>query len=307
VSAQVGGQISEVLAEEGERVEAGRVIVRIDPERRRLALHSQRARVVGAEAEVSEGPREQARIEQLRSRNAVSESQLDTARTQLRLGHSRLEAARAQLGLAERALRDSEVLSPFTGFIARRKVSRGEYVSAGDELFDLVALDPIEIEFHLAEGDSGRVALGNPVTLRVAPYPDTDFEAQVTAISPTIDSLTRTLRVKAELANPEGRLRPGLFARVDLGISERLDVPMVPEEAVLQRADGSVVFRLVSDERVERINVRLGVHRDGNVEVAQGLKPGDRVVVRGQAELMNGSVISLRDPDGTPAVSGSPE
>jgi len=299
VAAQVNGEITAVEAHEGEAVEQGQVMLRIDPELRELAVAQASAEVAQARAEVEEAKREAARLENLRARNAVSQSQLDSALTAQRLATSRLEGAVARRRVAERALRDSEVEAPFAGFIARRHVSRGEFVSPGQPLVDLVALDPIEVEFHLAEVDSGRAKLGAPVEVRVAPFPDESFEARVSAVSPTIDTATRTLRVKADLANPDGRLRPGLFSRVDLGVAVREGVPMVPEEVVLQRADGAVVFRMAGANKVERVNVKTGIYRDGRVEIVEGLDAGDRVVIRGQADLINGSVVSVRNQDGT--------
>jgi membrane fusion protein (multidrug efflux system) len=207
--------------------------------------------------------------------------------------------------MSERSLRDSSVTAPFAGLVARRHVSEGEFVAPGQTLFDLVALDPIEVEFHVPERDSGLVATGASVDVRVAPFPDEIFRATVSVVSPVIDAATRTLRVKASLDNPEGRLRPGLFARADLGVAVREGVAMIPEEAVLQRADGAVAFRLVDDDRVERRSLELGVIREGMVEVRSGLDVGDVVVVRGQSELMHGSVVSVRDAAGAP-VSSSP-
>jgi RND family efflux transporter MFP subunit len=142
------------------------------------------------------------------------------------------------------------------------------------------------------------VHLGQPVDVRVAPHPDEQFRATVSSISPTLDSRTRTLRVKGLLANAEGRLRPGTFARVDLGVAERASVAMLPEEAVLQRSDGSVVFRLVGTDRVERLRVRTGLHRDGWVEVSEPVAVGDRVIVRGQVGLVDGARVSVRTADG---------
>jgi membrane fusion protein (multidrug efflux system) len=179
-------------------------------------------------------------------------------------------------------------------------VSEGEYVSPGQALFDLVALDPIEIEFHVAEVDSARVAIGSEIGVRVAPYPDEVFHAKVSVISPRIDAATRTLRVKGILANPDGRLRPGLFARVDLGVSDRDGVAMIPEDAVLQRADGEVAFRLVDGKRVQRRVLDTGVYQDGYVEVTRGLAIGDLVVVRGHMSLVDGAVVALRNRDGSP-------
>lgn len=298
IATQVGGEITSIEVEEGDAVVAGQILVRIDPERRELEEARARARLAEADAEVAEHRRETRRLEKLRSSNAISEVALDQARTAVNLADSRRAAAAAELGLVQRALRDSQVTAPFAGFIARREVNRGEFVTPGQTLFELVALDPIEVEFHLAEIDSSRATLGALATVRVAPYPNESFSAVVSVISPTINTSTRTLRVKATLANEDGRLRPGLFARVDLGVSERDDVPMVEEEVVLQRADGSVVFRLDGDNRVSRVNVRLGVYRKGSVEIVEGLKPGDRVVIRGQAELIDGSAVEIRDFDG---------
>jgi membrane fusion protein (multidrug efflux system) len=160
-------------------------------------------------------------------------------------------------------------------------------------------LDPIEVEFAVTEVDSGRVAIGQTVEVRLAPFPDESFLAEVSFVSPTIDPATRTLRVKAELANPRGRLRPGLFARIDLGVSLREHVPMVPEEAILQRSDGAVVFRVDGDDRASRVLVKTGQHQEGFVEIVLGVEIGDLIVSRGQSRLADGQRIVPRNPDGT--------
>jgi membrane fusion protein (multidrug efflux system) len=306
VAAQVRGQVAHVAVEESAAVVAGQVVVQIDPEQRSLELANQRTRVVEAQAQLELVQREYRRIAKLHAQNAASQSQLESSKTEVDLATSRLAGSKAEVGLAERAFRDATVTAPFAGLFARRYVIVGEFVSQGQPLFDLVALDPIEVEFHLPERDSSRVSLGALVEVRVSPFPDEIFYATVTVISPTIDAATRTLRVKAEAPNPQGRLRPGLFARAHLGVAERQDVIMIPEDAVLQRSDGAVVFRLVADSRVERVRIRTGVYRDGFVEVAEGLSPGDSVVVRGQTSLIDGSVVSLRNQDGSPVTSPSP-
>jgi RND family efflux transporter MFP subunit len=119
----------------------------------------------------------------------------------------------------------------------------------------------------------------------------------VTFVAPTIEARTRTLRVKAELANGDGRLRPGTFAHVDLGVARRDGVVMVPEEAVLQRADGQVVFRVVDGDRVERRVIRTGLHREGRIEVVEGLGAGDTVVTRGHVALVDGARIRVHAAD----------
>jgi membrane fusion protein (multidrug efflux system) len=145
------------------------------------------------------------------------------------------------------------------------------------------------------------------VDVRVAPFPDESFDGQVTVVSPVIDPRSRTLRVKAQIANPDGRLRPGLFARIDLGVALRPDVPMVLEEAILRRAEGAIVFRSVDGNRVERVAVETGVHYAGHVEVVKGLAPGDQVVSRGGDRLSDGQTVLARNPDGTLVAPNPPD
>jgi membrane fusion protein (multidrug efflux system) len=305
VAAQVGGQVTKLVRDEGTAAAAGDVVIEIDPERRDLELRTARAMLAQADAQATEAERDLARMEKLHAEGVAADAKLDSIRTKLRLARSNRDATSAQLGMAERGARDSTVRAPFAGFVARRYVSEGEFVQPGQKLFDLVALDPIEVEFTLPERDSSRVVLGQPVVVRVAPFPDQVFQAEVTVIAPTIDPTTRTLRVKARMSNTEGRLRPGLFARADLGVAVREGVAMIPEEAVLQRSDGAVAYRVVGGTRAERRTIKVGVIRAGRIEVSEGLAIGDQVVVRGQNQLVDGAVVSLRDAKGEPAGAAS--
>ncbi|HTO71594.1 MAG TPA: efflux RND transporter periplasmic adaptor subunit [Myxococcota bacterium] len=299
IAAEVGGRITSLYLNEGMPAPAGARVLEIDPERRELELRAAKAGNDEAQAGLVEQKRAADRVGQLFKSNVASKAQLDTAETQLALARSRADGAAAQLGTAERARRDAEVKAPFDGLIAQRFVSVGEFVQPGTKLFELVALDPIEVEFRVAEIDSSRVHVGQVVDVRVAPFPDEVFKATVTLVSPMIDAASRTLRVKGTLANPGTRLRPGLFARADLGVAHREGVLMIPEEAILERSDGKVVFRLASENKVERRVVHTGVYRGGKVEILDGLAAGDRVVTRGHTALIDGSVVAVRNPDGS--------
>src|SRR5262249_50326328 len=252
VAAEVSGRITALRVSEGAPVHQGDVVLEIDRERRELELANENAMVAAARSEIAQQRRELDRIRTLHKSEAASQAQLDAATTRVSAAEAALAAAEAKLGLARLALRNASVAAPFDGLVARRFVSAGDHVSEGEKLFDLVALDPIEVEFHLTERDSARVEVGHPVEVRVTPYPDEVFHAKVHVVSPRIDPATRTLRVKALVENPERKLRPGLFARADLGVAVRERVAMVPEQAVLQRSDGSVVFVVRDGNRAER-------------------------------------------------------
>lgn len=291
IAAEVDGRITEILRDEGDSVAAGETLLHIDPERRELDLANARAQLGEAVAAAKEALRDQRRLAQLRERGAASQAQLDAANTALEAARSRRLAAEAGVGVAERALRNAQVEAPFAALVAKRMVSRGEFVTPGAPLFDLVAMDPIEVEFRLPERDSGRVELDQPVAIRVAPLPDEVFEARISMVSPVIDPQTRTLRIEARLANPEGLLRPGLFARVDVGVARRSGIVMVPEQAVMQRALGPIVYTVDHEERVHEREVQIGPHRGGAVEILSGVGPGDWVVTSGQSRLMDGLLV----------------
>jgi membrane fusion protein (multidrug efflux system) len=297
VASEVDGVVTELAVEEGDRVEEGALLLAIDPEKRALMAANVRAMHRDAQAALAEAEREAVRIRKLHEGGIASDAALDKVETGLSRASSRVEATRAELSVAERAVRDANVRAPFAGWIARRDVSRGEYVRPGQPLFELVALDPIEVEFSVTERDSARVEIGQLVQVSVAPYPEESFQGEVTVILPTLDPKTRTLRVKAQIANADGRLRPGLFARADLGIARREGALLVPEEAVLQRADGEVVFVVTPEDTARRVLVKTGLQRAGKIEIVQGVAAQDQVVVRGHAVLVDGVPVTRRDAE----------
>ncbi|HKC50049.1 MAG TPA: efflux RND transporter periplasmic adaptor subunit [Myxococcota bacterium] len=306
VAAQVPGEVTAIAIDEGQPASEGAVVIEIDPERRALDLDRARARLSESGAALLDAQRQHRRLHTLAARNVVSKAQLEQADSALEAARSRIQALQADLGAAERAARDSRVAARFAGVIGRRFVSRGEFVQPGQKLFELVSLDPVEVEFNLPEADAARLQLGLPLDVSVAPYPGELFHAQVSMVSPVIDERTRTLRVKALLANADGRLRPGLFARADLGIEKHENVLLISEEALLQRADGKVVFRAVDGgTRAERRVVEIGAIKGGLVEIRSGLAAGDIVIVRGHSTLVDGAVIAARNPDGSRVLPAS--
>lgn len=303
IAAEVDGRITEVRVDEGSKVAAGALLLEIDPEKRRLDADSARAQLRDAEASFVVAQREYERAKALHEQGIASDSLLDLRGTELSRAEARRDTSAAQRGVAEKLLRDASVRAPFAGLVAKREVSRGDYVRPGQALLEVVALDPIEVEFTVAERDSARVVLGQAVEVSVAPYPDERFLGEVSAVSPVIDPRTRTMRVKARIPNADGRLRPGLFARTDLGVAKRSGAVFVPVEAVLQRADGQVLFTVGADERVKRVVVKTGVEREGRIEITEGLAGDASVVVRGHTALVDGVLVSRKNEDAAPAAA----
>jgi membrane fusion protein (multidrug efflux system) len=300
--------VTHLWIEEGAPAAEGDAILELDPVRRQLELEAAKARVSETRAGLHEARREVRRLSELRKNKISSMAALQKAETKVRLAESRHSAALAEFGVAQRALSEATVRAPFSGMLVERKVSLGEYVQLGTPLVELVSLDPIEVVFSVAEVDSSRVHKGQRVMVSVAPYPDEEFEARVDVVSPTIDPNTRTLRVKARLDNSDGRLRPGLFARADLGVSQRIGVPVISDIAVLQRTDGAVVFTLdPTTNRVERRVIEIGGFQEGKIEIAAGLLPGELVLTKGHPSLADGALVRRLTPQpSAPSVAAKP-
>ncbi|MCR9094816.1 MAG: efflux RND transporter periplasmic adaptor subunit [bacterium] len=298
IAAEVEGRVTELTIDEGGSVEEGVVVIEIDPERRQLDLEAAKARLAQKRAELANQQRKTRRIRELRSQSVSSIQQLEEAETMLALARSAVSAEVAAVGVAERRVRDSSVAAPFAGLVARRSVELGEFVQPGKSLFELVALDPLEAIFSLTELDTERVRLGQTVEISVGAFPDRKFQGVVTFVAPTVDPDTRTLRIKAEVDNAEGHLRPGLFARMNLGVAERTNVLMVPAEALIQRVGGASIYRVVPTEenegRVERVSVEVGATDGDFVEVRGDVRPGDQVVRRGHGGLASGMSVVVR-------------
>ena len=305
VSAELAGRVTEIRVDEGNEVVNHQIVLELDPERRRLELDAARARFEQATAQLAMEQSEAQRERTLSESKISSESRLVAAEPKLRLAESSVAAVRAEVGVAKRALADASVAAPFDGWVAERHVQLGEFVQPGAELFELVTLDPLEAIFHVPEIDSSRVRVGQRVVITVAALPGRTFEGMLSFVSPIVDPATRSLRIKAEISNEEGVLRPGLFARSTLGVNRREGILMVPEESLIQRASGAVLFALDDDNRVSRVGVETGVTRDGLVEVIGPVAAGQRIVVRGHGGLVEGAAVEVPGEASAGAGSGT--
>lgn len=296
IAAEIAGRVTELSVDEGGSVDEGAVVIQIDPERRRLDLSAAQARLAQARANLRQEISKVERVRKLRSENVASEERLEEAETALLLAESSVRAEEAAVGVASRALKDASVSAPFAGLVARRSVELGEYVEPGKPLFELVSMTPLDVIFSLPEIDSQRVSPGQSIRVSVAAPAEKDFDAVVTFIAPTVDPGTRTLRIKAEIDNREGMLRPGLFARVLVGTDQRRSVLMVPEEAIVQREGSAWLFLIGEGDRVRRVRVDTGRQSKGRIEVrGERLSAGDRVVRRGHGGLADGMVVVVRE------------
>lgn len=271
---EIAGVIAAVEFLEGQAVAKGDVLFR-------LRDAEQVARLREAQARLALARDEHGRTLRLARQNAAAAVQLERAAAELAVARARTQLERVEL---ER----TRIAAPFDGVAGARLVSPGERVTTDTSLVRVDAIDPLQVVFTVPEQVVPEARADAPVTVRVAPFPEQTFEGRIFFVAPSLDSANRRLALKGRLANAEGRLRPGMFARVGMKLGQRQAL-LVPEESVVLDGSGSFVWRLDDGDVAERVRVELGVHRDGRVEVVSGLHPGERVVSAGTHKVDAGA------------------
>jgi cobalt-zinc-cadmium efflux system membrane fusion protein len=212
-----------------------------------------------------------------------AESALAAARNQLRiLGRSEKEISEAEV--ARRINAESIVSSPIAGTVTQRKVGLGQYLVTGasDPVFTIGDLSTVWLIAAVKESDASKIRMGAAVDVRVLAYPGRAFSAHVTYVAPMVDPVTRRIAVRAEVENPDGALKPEMFAIFVIITGDDVDAPAVPQDAVIYEADTARVWVALDDRRIASRQIKTGItSSDGMVQVLAGLQPGERVVTKG--------------------------
>ncbi len=283
VRPEITGRITRINFREGEQVEQGRLLVELDA----AELEAQLAQ---ASAELEIARLNHNRMRRLIANDNVSQQELDQAA-------STLKSARANYDLYKERLSKTRLLAPFRGFLGTRRVSPGDYVQPGRDIVNLEDIETLKIDFKVPETYLRRLSVGQRVEVRVDAFKAEVFEGRVYALDPRVDEVSRTVRVRARIPNPNLDLRPGLFANLTLVVGEIEHALMIPEEAVIPEQDRMYVFRVV-DGTAHRVEIKLGLRKKGTVQVISGLNPGDTVVRSGHQKIRDGASVQPLNPAG---------
>ena len=295
IRAELQGPVMETLVEQGQRVVAGQLLLRIDDSAIRDQLLSARSAVTTAQANLTVAQHEQERNEALLKAGAIAERVVEQSRAQVTAVRAQLATAQAQLASAEKQSANTRITAPFAGIVSARSVSAGDVVSPGTALITVVDPSTMRLEASVPADALGSVRLGAPVDFSVTGYPNRHFTGRVTRINPIADPATRQVRIIASLPN-NGTLVGGLFAEGRVS-SESHRAPIVPQSAVDERGLRPSVVRLKSG-RTEKAEVTLGL-RDAaseTVEITQGLASGDTVLLGAARGISAGTPVRVSAP-----------
>jgi len=288
VGAEVPGKVVQIAFEAGAAVKAGDLLVQLDTTTEEAQLRAAEATAALAKANLE-------RARELRQNNTNSVAELDAADAQAKQADAQVEAIRAVI--AKKTIR-----APFDGRLGLRLVNLGQILREGDPISTLQTLDPIYVNFSLPQQRISQIAPGSVVHVTSDAAPGESFEGRITAISPEVDTSTRNIRVQATITNRGEKLRPGMFANVDVMLPTRTEALAIPATAVLYAPYGDSVFVIdeQKDEQSGKVQqvprqqfVRLGAARGDFVNVVDGLKPGEKVVTSGVFKLRGGMPVVI--------------
>ena len=286
IKSELDGMVEEIGFEEGEHVEAGKLLFSIDHSKLVASLAEAEANLKMAESTAE-------RYRALVDSRAVSQQEADQAL-------ATLAARRASVDLMRAQLQDATITAPFAGTIGARQISAGQFVTKGQQLTSLIDARTMKAEFNVPERFLGQVAQGQPIKVRVAAYPDEQFQGTVYFVSPQVDSNTRTVPVKAHVPNPDEKLRAGMFADLDLILRVRERAILVPQTALIVQGQTESVYVVKLDNTVEPRQVKSGVRQADRVEIVSGLEPGQTVIIEGTQKVHPGAAVSVRFEEAAP-------
>ncbi|MDO5505569.1 MAG: efflux RND transporter periplasmic adaptor subunit [Pseudoxanthomonas suwonensis] len=291
VTSKVSEVVEQVHFESGQEVARGAPLVTLSGQQQRAALAE-------AQAQAQEAQRMLARNQQLADQQLIARSQLDTQRATRDSANARVAQIRAQLA-------DRVVRAPFSGVLGIRQVSPGALVTPGTPIATLDDIARVYVDFPLPEMHLSSLEQGMRLQGATSAWPERRFEGSVSTVESRVDAATRAVTVRADFANAERLLRPGMLVNVELFQTERSAL-LVPEIAVVQVGRETFVWKVGAEDTVEQTIVGVGTRVDGMAEITEGLEAGDRIVLDGTGKLRPGMRIAETAPPATGAEAVEP-
>ena len=284
LKSEISGKVTNIFFQEGQQVRKGELLLTINDNE----LRAQLEKVKYTKKLVEDN---EYRQRKLLEREAISQEEYDQALTEL-------NTSIADIKLIEAQIAKSQIRAPFDGVVGLRYVSEGSYISPQNVIATLSNLDPAKIEFSIPSKYSTNVGVGDDITFSTEGIGQ-NFSGKIYAIEPKIDPATRTMKLRAISPNPDNRLLPGQYTRVDVILNSTDSALMVPSEAVIPTFEGHSVF-VHSGGKAEKRNVEIGIRTRREVEIKEGLAYRDTVITSGLLQIKDGSKVTLKEVDNTP-------
>jgi len=274
VVARVSGEVVEILVEEGDEVEAGQLLARLDGERLQLQM-------IEAKANLEKTSKAYERNIQLHERGLVSASTFEGLKFDV-------DALKATYALKRLNYSYTKIRAPISGVVSSRDIKLGQHVMAGAAAFKITDTTKLVAYLSIPQTELSKISAGDTAKVRVDAMPEVEFSAMIARISPTIDPRNGTFRATASIENQDGNLAPGMFGRFNIAFEKHADALLIPAAALIEEDNETVVY-VVNDGSASRRAIEVGIRSDGLVEVLGGLDANEQIVVTGQNGLRDGA------------------
>jgi membrane fusion protein (multidrug efflux system) len=281
VVAKVGGIVARIYAEEGDFIRAGQALAKLDDEKLAVQMEQAAANLKKLETEYE-------RSVELFDGHLISAQDFQRAKFEY-------ESQKATCDLRKLDLKYTSIRSPISGVVAERMIKVGNMVVANEAVFRVTDLDPLLAVLYVPERLIGELRVGQPASLRVDAIADAEFAGTVERISPVVDPSTGTVKVTVEVHDKSMKLKPGMFARINIVNDVHVAAVLAPRDAIIEEDDESSVF-VVRDSTAYRQTVETGFVNSAHIEVLSGLALGDTVVTTGKGSLQDSSRVDLVTP-----------
>lgn len=278
VIAKVGGEVREILVEEGDDVKSGEVLARLDGDRLRLEMEQ-------AGANLRKLKKDYQRNVDLKERGLISAGDFEKIQYEM-------EALQATYDLAALELGYTEIRAPIDGVISERFIKIGNTIDVNAPTFQVTSLEPLISYLHVPEREYRRIDPGQEASIFVDALAGEEFAAIVARVSPVVDPDTGTFKISIEVSDPSRRLKPGMFGRINIVYDMHEDALQIPRSAIVEEAGKTAIF-VVADDVAERRIIRTGYAESGQIEVLEGLDDVEAFVIVGQTTLKDGATVSI--------------
>lgn len=276
VLARASGEVVEILVEEGDLVEKGQLLARLDGERLRLQM-------LQAKANLDKTAKEYDRLISLHERGLVSAASFDGLKFDL-------EAQQASYKLKQLNYSYTKIRAPISGVVSSRAVNTGQHININDATFHITDTSKLVAYLRIPQTELTKFSPGHPAEIRVDSVPEDSFQATIARISPTIDTRNGTFRATAYVDNSDGGLAPGMFGRFSIAYERHPDALVIPVRALMEE-DSEFVVYVVEDGAASRRVVEVGIRSDEKVEILAGLETHEAIVITGQRSLRDGAKV----------------
>jgi RND family efflux transporter MFP subunit len=307
VKAQVPGTVTGVRVDRGSAVSRGQTLATIEAQGIRSQAAGAEAQVAAARAQLSIAQQRLEASKKLFEAGAISSIEYKTAQANVDAAEAQVASARAAAAGASESAARATITAPISGVVSDRKVSGGEAVSVGNDLFTIVDASSLELAGQVGVTEAARIRVGQAVTFTLDGYPNRTFNGRVERVDPTADPTTRQVGVYVTMPNPGRQIVGGQYARGRIATGGTTTATVVPEAAIVSRQGDSATVYTVVGNRVSKRNVTVGARDDatGMVAVLLGLSAGEKVLLNPSSDIGEGTLIST--PADQPATPATPK